>query len=124
MEHELSAHKTEVTHGAGLAVIMPAWMRYVWREDPQRFVDFGRMVFDMEPPAGEESLDSFVEEVINRLQEHFVSWGMPANLTELGFVEDDVEALLTTLKINRGESFGVFKPLTMEDAGAIYRSAL
>ena len=35
LEHELSAFDTSITHGAGLAVVMPAWMRFVWREIPQ-----------------------------------------------------------------------------------------
>ena len=40
LEHELSALDTKITHGAGLAVIFPAWMRYVWREHPERFLEF------------------------------------------------------------------------------------
>ena len=49
LEHELSALDTKITHGAGLAVIFPAWMRYVWREHPERFLEFGSQVFGIEP---------------------------------------------------------------------------
>ena len=34
MEHELSAWDTTITHGEGLAVVVPAWMKYVWHANP------------------------------------------------------------------------------------------
>ena len=38
--------------------------------------------------------------------------------------EDDIEKLIPTLKENKGEPFGSFKKLTMDDAREIYRIAL
>ena len=49
LEHEISAHHSEVTHGAGLAVILPAWMRYVWPAHPERFLSFAKDVFGLMP---------------------------------------------------------------------------
>lgn len=49
LEHELSALDTKITHGAGLAVIFPAWMRYVWREHPERFLEFSAQALGIEP---------------------------------------------------------------------------
>ena len=129
LEHELSAHHPEITHGAGLAVIMPAWMRYVWREDPQRFLDFAADVFGMEPveediePA-DEAIADVVEAAIDELQAFFRSMGMPARLADFGLGEDDIEPLLDTLAQNKGEIFGCFKQLNRDDARAIYLSAL
>ena len=48
---------------------------------------------------------------------------MPRTLTDLGFVPEDVERMLPTLRQNKGEVFGSFKRLTIEDARAIYLSA-
>ena len=129
LEHELSAHHTKITHGAGLSVVMPAWMRYVWRSDPSRFVDFARGVFDMEPVGDEfESADEAVADVvtaaIDELQAFFASMGMPTRLSELGLGEDDIEPLIPTLEINKGAVFGAFQKLTLDDARAIYRSML
>ena len=49
---------------------------------------------------------------------------MPKNLRELGFVEDDIEKMIPTLRKNKGEVFGSFKKLNMDDARAIYKLAL
>ncbi len=139
LEHELSALDTGVTHGAGLAVIMPAWMRYVWREDPQRFLDFGREVFGIEPAPAQEyqsaiaaftapvredqQLEESVNAVIDALAAFFAEIGMPQSLKDFGFEPADVDKLLVTLEQNKGSEFGAFKRLTMEDARKIYLSA-
>ena len=139
LEHELSAHDTSITHGAGLAVVMPAWMRYVWREDSQRFLDFGRLVFGIEPVTQEEHISSIaafsapidpnrpvedaVTATIDALQDFFKEIGMPTTMGELGLKPEDVDSLLPTLQQNKGEVFGAFKKLSMEDAKKIYLSA-
>ena len=139
LEHELSALDTRVTHGAGLAVVMPAWMRYVWREDPQRFLDFGREVFGIVPGKPEEYMSSIaaysapvkagqetedaVMATIDALAAFFAEIGMPASLSDFGFAPQDVDKLLVTLKQNKGECFGAFKKLTIQDARKIYLSA-
>lgn len=139
LEHELSAFDTSITHGAGLAVVMPAWMRYVWREDPQRFLDFGRLVFGIEPVTQEEHISAIaayaapvdpnrpvedaVTAAIDALQDFFKEIGMPTTMGELGIKPEDVDKLLPTLQQNKGEVFGAFKKLTMEDARKIYLSA-
>ena len=131
LEHELSAFDTSITHGAGLAVIMPAWMRYVWREDPSRFLRFADDLFGIEPiEEGDEgftdeetAVSDAVETAIDELQGFFASIGMPTTLGELGLSPEDVDSLLPTLKANKGESFGAFRKLSIEDAKAIYLSA-
>ena len=133
MEHELSAFDVKITHGAGLAVLFPAWMRYVWREHPERFLEFGRQVFGIEPVdpeadgvdiTPEQAIEDAVMETIDELQEFFCSLGMPRTLAEFGMKADDIDTLLPGLKITRGEVFGNFKKLTLDDARAIYESAL
>lgn len=124
MEHEMSALNPEITHGAGLAVVMPAWMRYVWRENPERFLSFGMDVFGIEPfDDGYESLEDAVEVTIDELQRFFISLGMPSKMGDFGLTEDDVEHMLVNLETNKGSVFGGFKKLTMDDARQIYLSA-
>ncbi|MEE1274059.1 MAG: iron-containing alcohol dehydrogenase [Olegusella sp.] len=120
LEHELSALHTDVTHGAGLAVMFPAWMRYVCDARPERFVRFGRELFGI-VPTGDDLADAHA--AIDRLQEFFVSMGMPRTLADLGFVPEDVEKMLPTLRQNKGEAFGSFKKLSIDDARQIYLSA-
>ena len=64
-----------------------------------------------------------IEAAIDELQAFFVSLGMPQTLGEFGIKPEDVDALLPTLKANKGEVFGAFKKLTCDDAKAIYLSA-
>lgn len=128
LEHELSAHHVEITHGAGLAVILPAWMRYVWKADPTRFLDFARDVFGIEPAVEAEPEDEAVCDAvtaaIDELQRFFWSLGMPHTLADFGLTEADIEPLLKTLRQNKGERFGAFMPLSMDDARKIYLSTL
>ena len=63
-------------------------------------------------------------ETIDELQEFFCSLGMPRTLSEFGMKPEDIDSLLPGLKITRGEVFGNFKKLTLDDARAIYESAL
>ncbi|MEE6146597.1 iron-containing alcohol dehydrogenase [Olsenella sp. YH-ols2223] len=123
LEHEVSAHRPEVTHGAGLAVILPAWMRYVWRANPDRFLAFARDVFGIEPrDTTLEETERVVTSAIGSLQDFFASIGMPRDFEGLGLSPDEVDGWVETLRENKGEPFGEFRPLTMEDARAIYLS--
>ena len=61
---------------------------------------------------------------IDETRSFFASLGMPITLAELDVEEDDIEKLIPTLKENKGEPFGSFKKLTMDDAREIYRIAL
>ncbi|MGI6033358.1 MAG: iron-containing alcohol dehydrogenase [Coriobacteriales bacterium] len=122
LEHELSAHHPEITHGAGLAVIMPTWMRYVWKSDPERFLLFGREVFGITPES-EGTVERAVLATIDKLQGFFKSMGMPSTLGEFDLTSEDVEELLPTLEANKGATFGAFQKLTLDDARAIYLSA-
>lgn len=121
LEHELSAHDPRIAHGAGLAVIFPAWMRSVYRENPARFARYGSEVFGL-GTCGDEEADA--RRAIEETQRFFISLGMPATLGELGIAEGDIEGFLPTLRVNKGETFGSFKKITIEDAREIYRAAL
>lgn len=123
LEHELSAHDPSITHGAGLAVIVPAWLRFAWDANPERILSFGREVFGIEKSPS-SSIEATADKTIDALQAFFVSLGMPSHLSELGVTEDDIPALLTTLEHNKGPVFGDLKPLSIEDARTIYESAL
>ncbi len=125
LEHELSAFDTSITHGAGLAVMFPAWMEYVYDANPARFAFYGREVFGLSP-TGDAEADAL--SAIDETRAFFASLGMPTTLEELGIGEEELdgalEKMLPTLRANKGEVFGSFKKLTADDARAIYRLAL
>lgn len=121
LEHELSALNPSITHGAGLAVMFPAWMKYVHKENPARFAFYGREVFGL-APTGDVEADAM--NAVDATRSFFASLGMPTTLEELDVHEDDIEKMIPTLHENQGDVFGSFKKLTMDDARAIYRLAL
>lgn len=124
LEHELSALDPRIAHGAGLAVVMPAWMRYVWCENPARFLSFGRDVFGIVPEDDSpESIEKCVLGVIDALKSFFVSIGMPRSLSDFGIERSSVERLVSGLEKSKGRVFGEFKKLGPDDARAIYLSA-
>ena len=125
LEHELSAYDTSITHGAGLACMFPAWMEYVYAENPARFAQYGHEVFGL---ASTGDIEADALSAIDETRMFFASLGMPTSLAELGIdegnIESAIERMIPTLRQNKGERFGNFKKLTMEDAAEIYRLAL
>jgi hypothetical protein len=120
LEHELSA-LYDMTHGAGLAVMFPAYMAYTLDEDLERFYRLATKVFGV--PENHFDKKTAALEGINRLRKFFKEIGMPTTLEEADASADDIPKLLRTLKINNGESFGNFKSLTLKDAENIYKLA-
>ena len=112
---------------------MPAWMRYVWRSNPERWLTFGKLVFDIEPvdvvedcidATPEEAVEDAVLVTIDEIQAFFCDLGMPRRLSELGVTAADIPALLQTLEQNKGPEIGEAQRLTMDDCRKIYESCL
>ena len=116
IEHELSA-LYDCAHGAGLAVVMPAWMMYVHATDDARFARFARNVFGVgvgEPDASAASAG------IAAFRRWLKSLGLPITFAELGARAEDIPLLVKTLNLN-GNALGAFQPLSEDDVAAIYR---
>lgn len=121
IEHELSA-LYDVPHGAGLAVVMPAWMRYHMNKNVMRFAQYAVRVhgceMDFEHPErtalrGIEAHEAFLREI-----------RMPLTLKELGAKAEDIPAMAAKTKKNNpdGTTGGVF-PMVPADIEAILRIA-
>lgn len=80
IEHELSAIY-DITHAAGLAVIYPAWMKYSFKKDIKRFVQFAVRVWDVDLPF--ESEERIALEGIRRMESFFKELGLAVRLEEL-----------------------------------------
>ena len=119
IEHELSA-LYDCAHGAGLAVVMPAWMAFVHDADDARFARFARNVFGVGVGESDEkaALDG-----IAAFRAWLKSLGMPLTFAELGAKEEDIPLLVKTMNLC-GNTLGAFKPLTEDDVAAIYRLCL
>jgi len=81
ISHELGA-RYDVPHGAALSVIFPAWMKYVYSTNLNRFTQFANRVFDIDISLmdGEQAILSAINNFMNFLK----SIGMPLTLREIG----------------------------------------
>lgn len=104
-------------HGATLAVVMPAWARYLYEDNPVPFARFGEGVFDIFDGTDEEK----ALEAIEALEDFFRDINAPTTLRELGIKEEDIEKIAENA--SRGESFGVLSKLEPEDVLEIYKLA-
>lgn len=116
MEHELSA-VYGVTHGAGLAVVNPAWMTYMVDHRVERVAQMARRVFDI---TGDND-PAVATEGISRLRNFYRSIGMPTTLAELGIENPDFDLLVKKLHENMGEVFGGYYPIDAKVSMAIYK---
>ena len=119
LEHELSA-LYGVAHGAGLAVMFPAWMQYVYTAGVDRFVQFAVRVWGIENTGNKKEV---AKKGIQALKDFFSSIGLPVDFAALGAKASDIDRLIETLRINSGGRIGNFMQLNMNDARAIYEIA-
>lgn len=123
MEHELSA-AYDVAHGAGLAVLTPAWMKYVWKDNPDMFVQFAVNVMGV--AKGLRSKEEAIREGIARLQAFYRVMGLPQTLMELGIDESRQEEMArkcTGQFFGQEEKIGGLKKLAWKDVYNIYQIA-
>ncbi|MGN8817772.1 iron-containing alcohol dehydrogenase [Oribacterium sp. HCP28S3_H8] len=120
MEHELSAFY-DITHGEGLAILIPVWMEFVLKKDPSTAVNFavyGRNVWGI---SGDDDME-IAKEAIDRTRKFFTeSMGLPANLRAVGINSDEHFKVMAE-KATKG-SAGFFVPLTSADVVEIYKAA-
>ncbi len=121
MEHELSAYY-DITHGVGLAILTPRWMRHILKKDPScawRFVRFARNVWGLD---GDDETE-LANEGISRLESFFRESGIPMTLTELGIGTEHFEEMAA--HANRGGYLkNSFVALTNEDIVEIFKACL
>ncbi len=121
IEHELSS-LYDVAHGAGLAVIMPAWMTYVMNHDISRFAQFAVRVWDCDMNFSDPEITA--KEGISRFRAFLEAIGMPSSFGELNAREEDIPKLVMHLGVTDDNRIGSFMPLGPKDVDAIYRLAL
>lgn len=121
MEHELSAYY-DITHGVGLAILTPRWMRHILAKDPTslpRFVKFAKNVMGL---TGQEDME-LAKAGIDALESYFKSTGIPMTLSELGIGSEHFEAMAAHAN-GGGHLKNAFVALTNEDIVDIYHACL
>ena len=118
IEHELSA-LYDLSHGRGLAIIVPAWMTYVYKHDVARFARFANKVFDVPVSA---NLEEMAKAGIVQTRAFFESLGIPTTLTAAKLPTD--QFALMAKKAAKGATVGQFVKLTEGDIYKIYELAV
>ena len=120
IEHELSA-MYDCTHGAGLAVTLPAAYTYVMNHDVMRFAQVAVRVWGCQMDFAHPEVTA--REGIERLRSFFISLGMPRNFAELGAREEDIPAMVKSLCYGNGRPgyLSGFTKLNEEDCTKIYQ---
>jgi len=121
IEHELSA-LYDVAHGAGLAVIFPAWMTYVINHDVNRFAQIAVRLWGCHMNFANPM--ETAREGIERFKKFFTSIGLPINFKELGAKEEDIPTMVEKIKLGETGTMGSFVPLKNKDVEQIYKLAL
>ncbi len=119
IEHELSAIY-DVAHGAGLAVVFPAWMKRVYTHDVARFAQFAGRVWNVDYNFEDPTRTAL--EGIRRLEVFFHQIGLPVTLQELG-VRDDRFSEMARKCTERGP-VGNFVKLGRNEVVEVYKLAV
>lgn len=123
IEHELSAIY-DCAHGAGLAVVFPAWMTYNMKHDVSRFAQLATRVWGCQMDFANPEVTALGG--IAALKRFFKSIGLPSNFPELGAKEEDIDQMSETACYGDGRqgTIGGFVKLKKDDIANIYRLML
>ena len=123
IEHELSA-QYDIAHGAGLSIVFPAWMKYVYKTDIDKFVQFAVRVFDVS--LAFDDPEKIVFEMIARLESWYRKMGLPTRLSDVGIGEEHLREMAEKCLAERDgrNGLGNFRALHVEDIYRIYQLAL
>lgn len=98
IDHALSAFHPEISHGEGLAAILPAWIEYLSEREPSRFLRWAKCVWN------EDNVSLAVRAFRNKLQ----SWGLATSLRDLSIKPDELDQILEMIMITPTIG-GIFK---------------
>lgn len=120
IEHELSAYY-DISHGAGLAIVAPGWMKHVLSKDTvKKFVEYGVNVWNIDKKKSEMDI---ANESINKTKEFFKSLDMPSKLSELNIRDEYFEEMAKYTLRDWGQ-VGSFKQLSEENIVSILKASL
>lgn len=118
LEHALSGEYDNVAHGAGLAVLFPAWAKYVYKENVSRFATFARNVWGVKDDNDELASIKGIE----KMKDYFISLGIQKSLSEFGVEKDKIERLAELCTNGKTRVIKSPKPLGFNECKEIFES--
>ena len=120
IEHALSAYY-DITHGEGLAIITPRWMRHILNDKTiDRFVKYGINVFGIDASLPKQEI---AEKAIDATHAFFESINIPMHLREVGIDESRIDEMAHHIAVNEGLEHA-YAPLTEKDIKEILMASL
>jgi alcohol dehydrogenase YqhD (iron-dependent ADH family) len=120
VEHELSA-EYDIAHGAGLAIVFPAWMKYAVVQHPAKIAQFAMEILDVPADFGDET--EIALEGVKKLEAFYKSLGMPTRLSEAGIFGVDYDKLATRALPTEDATVGAYIVLHNKDIVEILKLA-
>lgn len=122
LQRDIGSICMDSSHGAGLAVVVPHWMRHVYKVNVPRFAEWANRVMDVE--VNTFDLEATALEGIDRLAAFIKSVGLPTTLRELGVCsKDDIEVMANKAYPAGTETLGGFSHMTRKDFVEILTAA-
>jgi alcohol dehydrogenase YqhD (iron-dependent ADH family) len=121
LEHELSA-AYDIAHGAGLAIVFPAWMKYVYKHDIARFAQIAVRVWGIDQDFFDPERTALAG--ISRLESFWSSLGLAVRLSGLGIGTERLSEMADKCSAKGTKMVGNFVRVGKVEAEAIYRLAL
>ncbi len=111
IEHEISGIY-DVAHGAGLAVVFPAWMKHVLHHDMNRFVQWSVRVWNVEMDVFDP--EAVARAGIEKMEQFFHSIGLGTQLADLGIQDNRVDEMADKCTNGNTHTVGSFVKLDRE----------
>lgn len=121
IEHEISGIY-DVAHGAGLAVVFPAWMKHVLHHDLDRFVQWAVRVWNVELDV--YNPEAVAREGIARMEAFFTSLGVGTRMKDLGITDDRIDEMADKCTDGDTRTVGNFVKLDRAAVAKILRLAV
>ena len=120
IEHALSAYY-DITHGEGLAIITPRWMRHILSEKTiDRFVKYGINVFGIDASLPKQEI---ADKAIDATYKFFESINIPMHLREVGIDDSRIGEMAHHIAVNEGLD-RAYAPLSEQDIRQILMESL
>ena len=120
IEHALSAYY-DITHGEGLAIITPRWMRHILSDKTiDRFVKYGINVFGIDATLPKQEI---AKKAIDETYKFFESINIPMHLREVGIDDSRIDEMAHHIAVNEGLE-NAYAPLTEQDIKEILVASL
>lgn len=117
LEHALSGEFDYIAHGAGLAVLFPAWAKYIYKHNVSRFATFARKVWEV----NEEDDLKAAEQGIEKMSEFFKLLKMPSTLLDFNVGVEKIDRLAQLCTYNNTRTIKNYIPLGYDEIKQIFK---